>query len=311
MTTMKAFARMDSESLLVKMITVSVPDISDDEVLVSMDAFGVGVHDRYFIPTSTAFPYVIGIEGAGRIAATGSQVNGFVVGDRVVFTSSMQPKGGTWAEYAAVKQTALIAIPDHLSSAEAATVPVAGRTALQGLSDLDLHSGNTLFIAGASGAIGTFAIQLATAKGIRVVGSASANNLQYMKSLGAQKAVDYNDPDWQIDVKEWSGGGVDAALAIQPGTERTATKVVRDAGKVVTVSSYSNEQALTERNIVVAQLEHQDATYEKVAHLVSSIADKSIRTVIEAEYAFDKALDALEKTETRHARGKRVVLIKD
>lgn len=311
MNTMKAFARMSSESMVVQMITTPVPDISDDEVLVSMEAFGVGIHDRYFIPNNATFPYVIGIEGAGRITATGSQVKDFVIGDRVVFTSSMQAKGGTWAEYAAVKFTALIAIPDHLSSEKAAAVPVAGRTALQGLKDLGLQSGDSLFIAGASGAIGTFAIQVATQIGIHVAGSASAPNLKYMESLGAEKTVDYNDSDWQLKVKKWAGGGVDGALAIQPGTEVTAIKVVRDSGTVITVSGYNREKIPSERSITVAQLEHDEGTLQDVVHLISSIADQSIRIVIEDEYPFEKALEALEKTETRHARGKLIVKIKN
>lgn len=310
MATMKAFARMDSDSMLVEMIGAAIPEISDDQVLVSMEAVGVGIHDRYFIPQAPEFPYVIGIEGAGRIAEAGSKVAGFAVGDRVAFTSSMQPKGGTWAEYAAVAQDALRQIPAHLPSLQAATVPVAGGTALQGLMNLDLQPGNTLFIAGASGAIGTFAIQLAVAMGLRVAGSASAGNLQYMESLGAEKAVDYNSPDWQRQVWDWAGNGADTALAIQPGTGVPALKVVRDGGQVVTISGYG-ETAPTERGISFAQMSHEHDVRKDVEQLLLAIADGSIKTVIEGEYPFDKALQALEKTETRHARGKLVVRVRD
>ena len=310
MTMMRAFARIDKENMKVELIKATVPNISDTEVLVSMEAFGVGIHDRYFIRENPEFPYIIGIEGVGRITAKGAGVTGFSVGERVAFTSSMQPKGGTWAEYAAVAQASLWSVPDHLSSTQAATVPVAGGTALQGFKNLDIQSGDTLFIAGASGAIGTFAIQLAVNMGIRVAGSASARNLDYMTSLGAELAVDYNAPDWQRDVRDWAVDGVDAALAIQPGTGDAALKVVRDGGKVVTVSGY-NEQLVPERNIVVTQLNHSHEIRQDVEGLFSSIADGLIRSEIESEYSFDNALDALEKTETRHARGKLVVRVNE
>lgn len=310
MDMMKAYARMDADSMRVEMITLPVPTIAEDEVLVSLEAFGVGVHDRYFIPADAKFPYVIGIEGAGRITKVGAQVTDHSIGDRVVFTSSMNPKGGTWAEYAAVDQAALMAIPDGLSSDVAATIPVAGVTALQGLFNLDLKSGETLFIAGASGAIGTIAIQLATKMGVRVSGSASAANQQYMESLGAEKAVDYNDPDWQEQIKEWSGGGVDAALAIQPDTEATAIKVARDGGRVIAISGYG-KNFQEERGIKVAQLVHEASTRKDLERLLGSIADGSTKQVFEAEYPFADALQALEKTETRHARGKLVVKVKE
>lgn len=310
MDTMKAYARMDADSMRVEMITLPVPTIAEDEVLVSLEAFGVGVHDRYFIPADAKFPYVIGIEGAGRITKVGAQVTDHIIGDRVVFTSSLNPKGGTWAEYAAVAQAALMAIPDGLSSDVAATIPVACVTALQGLFNLDLKSGETLFIAGASGAIGTIAIQLATKMGVRVSGSASAANLQYMESLGAEKVVDYNDPDWQEKIKDWSGGGVDAALAIQPDTEATAVKVARDGGRVIAISGYGKDFQ-EERGIKVAQLVHEASTRKDLERLLGSIADGSTKQVVEAEYPFAEALKALEKTETRHGRGKLVVKVKE
>lgn len=306
METMQAFARTDAGSLNVELMHVPVPTISDDDVLVSIEAFGVGIHDRYFIPSDAQFPYVIGIEGAGRIEAVGKNVTGFAKGDRVAFTSSMHPQGGSWAQYAAVSQSSLIHIPGDLSFLEAASVPVAGGTALQGLADLHLKAGETLFIAGASGAIGSFAIQLAAEKGIRVAGSASAKNLEYMRSLGAEETVDYASTHWPEDVQRWSHGGVDAALAIQPKTAAGAIAVTREGGRVITISGYG-EEFPNERNISVAQMTHMSDSRQGVSRLLRSVSDGTIKTMIGAEYSFDAAMEALTKTETRHARGKLVV----
>lgn len=171
---------------------------------------------------------------------------------------------------------------------------------------LNLEKEDKLFIAGASGAIGTLVIQLAAAMGIQVSASASEKNHPYMISLGAEKAVDYNDTDWKNKIKEWSNGGVNAALAIQPGTGIDCIEVVKDGGKLIAVSDYNNKIA-HERNIIVKQMEHHADTQQKVIELVNAISNTEIEIVIENEYPFVHALEALKKTETRHARGKLIV----
>ncbi|MDD3365918.1 MAG: zinc-binding dehydrogenase [Sphaerochaetaceae bacterium] len=123
-----------------------------------------------------------------------------------------------------------------MSFVEGAAIPIAGKTALESMRALNLKSGDTLFIAGASGAIGTLVIQLATAQGIIVIGSASQKNHSYMLSLGAQKAVDYSGPNWAQRLKQWIPEGVTAALAIQPGTVEDSMDLVKDGDTVITVS---------------------------------------------------------------------------
>lgn len=306
MSMMAAYARMSAETMLVQLIEVPVPNVADDEALVSIEAFGVGIHDRYFIPQDAQFPYVIGTEGVGRILRIGAKISDCRVGDRVAFTSVLNPKGGTWADCAAVKGSALIPVPDDLLVEKAATVPIAGKTALQCMIDLDLARGSTLFIAGASGAIGTFAIQLAVGQGIRIAGSASPENHDHLRSLGAEMAVDYKSDYWQREVRDWGGVGVEAALAIQPGTGISAIKTVRDGGRVLTVSGDA-DNVPPERGITVGQMSYLGDTRRETRELLAAIAEGAVRTVIEARYPFDQALDALEKTETRHARGKLVV----
>lgn len=303
---MKAYARMNANTQEVELIDVPIPDILSDEVLVKIEAFGVGIHDRYFIPANARFPYVIGSEGSGKIVNTGNQVNRFSSGERVIFTTVLQPQGGTWAEFAAAKRSALIHLPDEISFETGATVPIAGRTALECMRELELNKGDTLFIAGASGAIGTFVIQMAVAAGVKVAGSASALNQDYMRSLGADKVVDYRNEKWESEIKKWSNGGVDAALAIQPGTGNGAIDVVKDGGELITVSG-DNHTVPPQRQIVIRQMGHHPDTNQKAEHLLKLIAEKRIKVVIEKEYPFEKALEALQKTETRHARGKLIV----
>lgn len=303
---MKAYFRVDAATQEVQFSEMPVPEIGTGQVLVRVEAFGVGIHDRYFIPASPCFPYTIGSEGAGIITRLGNDVRDFAIGDRVIFSTILQPEGGAWAEYAAANQETLVPLPDNLTFAVGATVPIAGKTALECMRELDLEKGDKLFIAGASGAIGTLVIQLAKAKGIYVSASASAINHDYMKSLGAENTVDYHEVDWIDTIKEWSDGGVAAALAIQPGTGIDSIKVIKAGGKLITVSGDS-DKVTPERNITIRQMGHDAGTHQKAIQLVNTIANGGIQIVIEKEYPFEQALEALEKTETRHARGKLVV----
>ena len=293
---------MDSLALM----DVPVPAISDNEVLVRIKAIGVGIQDRWFVPRDVSSPYVIGIEAAGTIEKTGHAVTDYQPGDPVMFTSSMQPKGGVWAEFAAVRAAALIRIPEGLSFIQAAALPVPGSTALESMKLLDLKSGDSVFMAGASGAIGTLTIQLAKLLGCRVAASASAKNHNYMRSLGAEKTVDYHDPDWVGQIREWRPGGVEAALAIQPDTGIDCLQVVKDGGRVVTVSG---DHVPSERGIHVAQVMAGPETKTKLAHLASEVASGHLHVEIEQVYPFERGIEALEKTETRHARGKLILTL--
>lgn len=305
---MKAFVRTDGTTQNVELQEVNIPDIESDEVLVKVSAFGVGIHDRYFIPSDISFPYVIGSEGAGVIEKAGSDVTNFAVGDKVIFTTVLQSKGGCWATHAVAKQSSLMNLPDGMPAEQGAALPIAGKTALECMREINLKSGDSLFIAGASGAIGTLLIQLAKAKGIRVSGSASVRNHEYMKSLGADFTVDYNDSDWTSQIKEWSNGGVDVALAIQPGTGVESIETVKTGGTLITVSG-DHASVPPQRNIEIRQMGHQLFTNVEMIALIEDISKGKIKVVIEKEYPFERALDALAKTETRRARGKVIVNI--
>lgn len=134
---MKAFVRTNSLNQEVILSDVHIPLIRSEEVLVKVKAFGVGIHDRYFIPGElgfpgvAAFPYVIGSEGAGTITKLGDEVRGFSVGDRVIFSTTLQTQGGSWSEYAAAKQTSLIALPRLMTFEQGAALPIAGKAALE------------------------------------------------------------------------------------------------------------------------------------------------------------------------------------
>lgn len=303
---MKAFVITQPGAQTIEPLEVPVPQLAADELLVHVRAVGVGIHDSYFLPSEPIYPYPIGIEAAGDIEAVGSSVTGYQPGQRIAFVSSMQPKGGTWAEFAAIKAASLIIpIPATMDYISAAAVPVAGNTALKAFAALTaVPDGGSLFIAGGSGAIGTFAIQLARQRGWHVAASASRANHGYMRDLGAETAVDYHDTDWQQQVREWMPDGVDAALAIQPGTSAQSLPVVKDGGLVVSVSG---DPLDTERGIAMQGIPYQVDVQEAMEELMKAIASSETRLEVERVYPFDEARDALAKVQTRRARGKVVL----
>lgn len=291
---------------MVELVEVAVPSPDAGEVVVDVHAFGVGVHDRYFIPADVSFPCVIGLEAAGVVTAVGAEVTGIATGHRVMVSGLGNPKGGTWAQFVAVNQRGISAMPEGLDFVAAAGIPIAGNAAVESMHTLGLTAGQTLYVAGASGAIGTLVVQMAAQRGVRVVGSASPANHEYLLSLGAELVVDYQDLGWPEEVRRWGSGGVDAALAIQPGTPASSQDVVRDRGHLVTVSG---DPVPPQRGIRVEQFQHRADPSRDMADLIEDIASGRIRMVLGNVYPFDQALSALEKAETRHARGKLVVAV--
>lgn len=306
--TMRAFVLPTSQTTTVELARVPVPRIGPGELLVRVKAVGVGIHDSYFLPPGIAYPFPIGIEAAGVIEEIGSDVTDWQPGAHIAFVSAMQTKGGTWAEYAVVRRDALIVtIPHGLGFEQAAAVPVAGNTAVKTFHVLTgVPDGGTLFVAGASGAIGTFVIQLAKAKGWRVAASASQRNHEYLTSLGAVKVVDYHDETWTDEVLAWAPGGVDAAVAIQPNTTVDSVRVVKNGGTAVTISG---DQVASTRGVTIEMPPHQVDVRDEMQTLMQQIADGDLRLTIEHIFPFADALQALSKVQTRHARGKTVLTL--
>lgn len=289
------------------MAQIAVPSIAANELLVQIKAIGVGVHDAYFLPPEMNYPYAIGIEAAGIVHELGEEVRGYAVGDRIAFISQMQPKGGVWAEYAPLSSDSLILpIPEQMSFEMAAAVPVAGGSTLRALEALPaIDEGGSIFVAGASGAIGTFALQLARARGWHVAASASPHNHDYICELGAELTVDYRDPQWPEQVRQWRPDGVDGALAVQPQTTNDSAQVVKRGGTVVTVSGDVAEPP----GVTVTGLAyHVDVRPALMAFMDDVVAGK-MRLVIEKVYPFSEALTALAKVQSRHARGKTILSV--
>jgi NADPH:quinone reductase-like Zn-dependent oxidoreductase len=243
-STMRAAAidRFGGPEMLV-LTTLPLPEVEPDEVLIRIESAGVAQWDPHereggfvkMLGMTPTFPYVLGTDGAGIVAAVGKQITGFKEGDKVYGASLANPKGGFYAEYASVKGEYVSRIPDKLSLDQAGVMLSDAVTGLRGLDDiLGLKRGESVMIFGASGGIGHIAVQLAKRMGARVFAVASGNDgVTLAKRLGADAVVDGHQDDVAAAARTFAPDGLDAALVTAGGeaAERALT-AVRDGGRV-------------------------------------------------------------------------------
>ncbi|MBE9198727.1 MULTISPECIES: NAD(P)-dependent alcohol dehydrogenase [unclassified Nodularia (in: cyanobacteria)] len=180
---------------------VAQPQIKPNQLLVKVHASSVNPIDwkirkgMLSLLTGNQFPLILGFDLAGEVVAVGSQVTHFQLGDAVYGSTSFP--GGAYAEFAAVQENLIAFKPKNLTFEEAATVPLAALTALQALRDQgNIKSSQTVLINGAAGGVGMFAVQIAKALGTEVTGVCSTKNLDFVKSLGADRVIDYTQQDF-------------------------------------------------------------------------------------------------------------------
>jgi NADPH:quinone reductase-like Zn-dependent oxidoreductase len=180
---------------------VPEPSIKANQMLVKVYASSINPIDWKIrngmlqVITGYNFPLILGFDVAGEVAQVGSKVTKFSPGDAIYAYLDYVPGGG-YAEYVAVSEKAACHKPSNISYEEAAAVPLAGLTSWQAWRELsNLQSGQQVLVNGASGGVGSFAVQIAKALGARVTGVCSGQNLEFVRSLGADEAIDYTSED--------------------------------------------------------------------------------------------------------------------
>ncbi|MFV2116238.1 zinc-binding alcohol dehydrogenase family protein [Micromonospora sp. LOL_025] len=221
---------------------IPLPRVGDDDVLIRVEFAGVGSwdageregeYDGVFGAAST-FPYVLGWDAAGTVAAVGRNVTRFGVGERVYAATMPVPRGGSYAEYAVVEAEFVARVPDRLPTGQAGAMAWDALTALSGLDLLGLRPDETLMVFGASGGIGHMAVQLARHSGIRVLAVASgADGVALARRLGADHAVDGRRDDVLAAASEFAPGGLDAALVTVGGeVAERSLRAIRKSGRI-------------------------------------------------------------------------------
>lgn len=223
--------------------TLPVPEVGPEEILIRVESAGVSAWDPFereggfaqAFGLEPTFPYVLGSEGAGIIAAVGEHVTRFKEGDRVYAASLVNPKGGFYAEYAVVNADNASQIPGGLTTEQAGVMSSDALTGLRGLDDiLKLQPGESLMIFGASGGVGHMAVQLAGRMGARVFAVASGEDgAALVDRLGADVVVNGRAEDVVAAARRFVPDGLDAALVTAGGeAAEAALESVRDGGRV-------------------------------------------------------------------------------
>ena len=289
---------------------VPVPDPKDNEILVRVIASGVNPADplilngKYAKEFGTHLPLILGYEMAGVVVKTGANVTKLKVGDPVY---AYLLWGGGWAEYCISNEGESAIKPKSLSFTEAASVPLAALTAWQALVDIGkIQSGQTVLIHGGSGGVGSFAIQIAKARGARVIATASTANQDLLKQLGADVAIDYTKQKFEEIVHDFD-------LVLDPVGRDTLARsygVVKKGGIVVTLVSRCDEAELKKHEIRGASLSsHPDAT--ELAEITKLIDDGKIKPIVSQVLPLTDAAKADAQAATHHTRGKIVLRIAD
>ncbi len=281
-------------------LDVPVPEPGAGELLVAVHAAGVNPGDWKVREGSYGIegPAVLGREVAGRVVATGPDVEGFAVGDEV-FGGCPGMVGG-WAEQAIVTAGFAAHRPASVPPEQACVLPVAAGTAHDALRQLDLSSGATLLVNGAGGGVGVVLVQLAAARGLRVVATASPGKHDLLARLGATP-VAYGD-GVADRIREAAPDGVDGVFDLVGGDPlRTVAGLLRDPHRLISVADYGLSVELGGQQL---QRDRSTAVLDELAGLVATgDLDPHVTDV----RPFDDAAAALALVEHGHATGKVVL----
>jgi NADPH:quinone reductase-like Zn-dependent oxidoreductase len=285
-----------------------VPEPKENEVLVRVIASGVNPADplivsgKYAREFGTHLPLIPGYDMAGVVEKIGAKITRLKVGDPVY---AYLLWGGGWAEHAVTNEGEAAIKPKSLTFTEAAAVPLAALTAWQALVDTaQVHAGQTVLIHGGSGGVGSFAIQIAKARGAHVLATASTANQDLLKQLGADVAIDYTATKFEDAAKD-----VDVVLdPVGKDTLARSYGVVKKGGVVVTIVSRPDQAELDKRGIRGASLSsHPNAN--ELAEITKLIDEKKIRPIVTQVLPLAEAAKADEQAATHHTRGKIVLKV--
>jgi len=281
-------------------LEVPVPVPGRQELLVQVRSAGVNPGDWRLREGAygTAGPAVLGREVAGVVERIGPEVQGFSAGDEV-FGGCPGMVGG-WAGYALVQAPFAAHRPASVSPHDAAVLPVAAGTAFDALTNLDLPRGATLLVNGAGGGVGVAIVQLASAAGLEVIGTASAAKHALISSYGATP-VAYGDG--VLDrIRDAAPGKIDAVFDLVGGDAlRAVATLPSNPAQVLSVADKDLAKQLGGREIV------RDRSSEVLRRLVGLVAEGALSPHVTNVFPLDRAGDALALVEHGHAAGKVVI----
>jgi len=255
------------------------------------------------------FPIILGWDAAGVITEVGSAVTEWKIGDKV-FARPDTTRFGTYAEYTLVDDHLLAPLPPGVSYQEAASVPLAGLTAWQALFDHgQLKAGEKVLIHAGAGGVGSLAIQLAKNAQAHVITTASAQNAEFLKSLGAEEVIDYKATNFAEVLSD-----IDLVFDTMGGDiQKDSFKVLkRDTGRLISIVGQPDEDIAREMNITAKSIWLQPDG-KQLQEFGQLMEQRKVNAIVGTEIPFSEAglRQAHELSETHHAKGKIVITFED
>lgn len=300
---MKAFALTGSDQPAA-MTDLPQPDLAPDAVRIRVRAASVNGFDVFQASGALmgmmehALPTVIGRDFAGVVDAVGPERTDVASGDEVLgFIPSTPPlHDGTYADEIVTSNVVLARKPTGLSFEVAAAIPLAGVTALDSVEAVDIGPGDVVLIAGATGGVGSFAVQLAVQRGATVVATARGGEEDaFVRSLGASDTIDYSAGAIAGAVRAKYPNGVTALIDLvnREDAFTMMAALVRDGGRIATTLGAADVEALAQRNVRATNI-MGSPTPEKLTTLADAVAAGSLRAELQQSFPLDRAGEALQ-----------------
>lgn len=306
---------------------VSKPTVQAKDVIIEVKAAAINPIDKSIILGNLQglipipLPSTLAYDVSGIVVEKGDEVSNFEIGD-LVYSRVPQEQMGTVAEYVAVTSAAVSKKPGNITFEEAASLPLAGLTALQSLEYAGIKENDKVLIHAGSGGVGSFAIQYAKTKGAYVYTTTSTDNVKWVKALGADRVIDYKTEDYKAIVKD-----VDIVFdTLGQNYTMEAFEVVKNGGKVVSVVGPLDEESANMFGMADYKLPKEIATLSRnkeasykfifmhpngahLAEIKSLVEDEKIKPIIDKVYSFSESIEAFTHLASGRAKGKIVIKI--
>ncbi len=300
----------------IALMDLPAPEIGMGEVLIRVRAAGVNPFDWKVADGALEgerehrFPLILGFDAAGVVERVGAGVTRFAEGDEV-YGYLFKPVigGGAYAEYVSAPADIIARKPESVTFAEAAALPTPGLTAMDLLDAVNLGEGETVLIVGATGGVGSYAVQLAARRGARVIATARSANEAFVRDLGAVDTIDHTTEDLVESVLVMHPDGIEAVVDVVSDTEALGriARLVKRGGSVATSVYAADAESLARRGIEAKNVgAGPDAL--RLAELARLVDAGELSVKPERAFPLEEAPEALEASRTGHVRGKLVLL---
>ena len=294
-----------------------VPEIGTDEVLIRVQAAGVNPFDWKVADgvlegeRKHRFPLILGFDAAGVVERVGAEVTALAEGDEVYgYLFKTVVGGGAYAEYVSAPASIVAKKPASVGFAEAAALPTPGLTAMDLVDAADPREGEIVLVVGATGGVGSYAVQLASRRGARVVATARRANEAFVRELGATETVNHTTEDLVGSVLIAHPDGIEAIVDVVSDREALdrIAGLVKRGGRIASSVYAAEVEGLARRGVEATNIgTRPDA--RRLTELSRLVNAGEISVGLERVFPLERAPEALEASRAGHVRGKLVLLI--